>query len=885
MSKIYQFATIAVLSLSIIGLFGVGITHAQSAQKQIQLDGLVGPGDRGEQVRQIQQLLAQHTNLYPEKLVTGYYGDLTAQAISRLQAEAGLPQVGRVGQETLNYLLSVSDLPGTNDGGGNPEASSGSCDSAVFRQGETKQVSVGSNSVEVTFLGRSGDLYVFSFPRESKRLTGRGDTTTHDGETFRLANIERVDVPGPDNYTVVTVDHECEEGSEDRSFCEDGEVKKRWTQTGELPQCGQYYNGQSCNVPDQDNGDVGWVGGEVPDCGESSRYVTSEGCSVGGSGSDLESCSFVGSTEVRTQKCSCESSGEPTAQLDLLGLSSNRVDTGEQFTVSAERSSDPQGDRLEYAWDIDTPRGSAEEDFSDRSRLVTSFDNPGTATFAVTVRDSNGNTDTESISVQILSEEQPESCDGISLREDSTKQINTGGGSVSVRFLGRNGDTNVLSFDGNREMLAGEGDTATHNGETFRLANIERVDTDSFRADDFYVLTIVHKCDDEDNQPPEASDDDYAVTAGKVLEVGAAEGVLANDTDPDGDSLRLVDDGDGIDQISNFKGASAEFNSDGSFFVQVEDGYEGDTVDYMYTVTDGEDSDRGQITVDVRNDEDNQPPEASNDSFTTQENQSLTISADDLLANDSNPGGGDLIVDGMSFPGASNGRWSVVDYEDIGDGVYRINSVEYTPEPGYTGTWTFDYQAQDTRDKESADTASVTVQVQETDDQPPVARLSVNPSQTVDIGEAFTVTAEGSSDPDEDELEYRWDVNTPNGSSVSGGFSDLSELPLSFNTPGTATFELTVRDGNSSTDTASIDVEIQEKNEQVSDAELIQRYLRQDINEFPAEDITLGDVNQNGSINAIDAQVIQRYANGQTDLSFRQKAAADVDGDGQISGN
>ncbi|PSO45987.1 MAG: hypothetical protein BRC25_00165, partial [Parcubacteria group bacterium SW_6_46_9] len=63
MSKIYQFATVAVLSLSIIGLFGIGVTHAQSAEQQIQLDGLVGPGDRGEQVRLVQELLAQHTDL------------------------------------------------------------------------------------------------------------------------------------------------------------------------------------------------------------------------------------------------------------------------------------------------------------------------------------------------------------------------------------------------------------------------------------------------------------------------------------------------------------------------------------------------------------------------------------------------------------------------------------------------------------------------------------------------------------------------------------------------------------------------------------------------------------------------------------------------------
>ena len=45
--------------------------------------------------------------IYPEGLVTGYYGPLTASAVSQFQAAYGLPQVGRVGPMTLAKLDSI----------------------------------------------------------------------------------------------------------------------------------------------------------------------------------------------------------------------------------------------------------------------------------------------------------------------------------------------------------------------------------------------------------------------------------------------------------------------------------------------------------------------------------------------------------------------------------------------------------------------------------------------------------------------------------------------------------------------------------------------------------------------------------------------------------
>jgi len=48
-------------------------------------------------------------------------------------------------------------------------------------------------------------------------------------------------------------------------------------------------------------------------------------------------------------------------------------------------------------------------------------------------------------------------------------------------------------------------------------------------------------------------------------------------------------------------------------------------------------------------------------------------------------------------------------------------------------------------------------------------------------------------------------------------------------------------------------------------------------------EVTPGDVNQDGSVTAQDAMLIQDYVRGDADLSAKQKAAADVDGDGKIT--
>lgn len=66
-------------------------------------------GMSGSDVTALQTFLASDITLYPQGLVTGYFGPLTKAAVIRFQAQKGLPQVGRVGPQTLAAIGNLAD--------------------------------------------------------------------------------------------------------------------------------------------------------------------------------------------------------------------------------------------------------------------------------------------------------------------------------------------------------------------------------------------------------------------------------------------------------------------------------------------------------------------------------------------------------------------------------------------------------------------------------------------------------------------------------------------------------------------------------------------------------------------------------------------------------
>ena len=94
------------------------------------------------------------------------------------------------------------------------------------------------------------------------------------------------------------------------------------------------------------------------------------------------------------------------------------------------------------------------------------------------------------------------------------------------------------------------------------------------------------------NTPPVAQNDDYSVVEGQVLTVTRAQGLLANDTDSDGDSISIY-------FYNRPSHGTAFANADGSFIYTPAAGFYG-TDSFTYEATDGlATSDLATVTIAV----------------------------------------------------------------------------------------------------------------------------------------------------------------------------------------------------------------------------------------------------------------------------------------------
>ena len=173
------------------------------------------------------------------------------------------------------------------------------------------------------------------------------------------------------------------------------------------------------------------------------------------------------------------------------------------------------------------------------------------------------------------------------------------------------------------------------------------------------------------NDAPVANNDNVTTLEDTAVTIE----VLANDSDVDGDALQVnsalvSDPSDGTVTFSNGTFTytpNANFNGTDSFVYSISDG-NGGTADATV-----------QISVTAVND----APVAVNDNVTTSEDTALTISASELLTNDTDVDNDTLQVDSVSDP--SNGSVVV-----NGDGTFT-----YTPNADFTGEDSFVYSISD----------------------------------------------------------------------------------------------------------------------------------------------------------------------------------------------
>ena len=220
------------LSIAHLAAYMVGfalivlLPFAAHAQVTSAITAQLDIGDTGAQVTILQELLRTDPTIYPEALVTGYFGPLTEAAVQRFQCRelslcSGSPTsngYGRVGPQTLAKLNVHIAATGTLSGG-----TTGNNTGVPFITNiQVNTSSVGSATISwATSESTRGRVYYqTAFPTmiEASATTEASvqapyiaDATLGDGHTITLANltsgqqyyyvIEAIDATGDVSYT------------------------------------------------------------------------------------------------------------------------------------------------------------------------------------------------------------------------------------------------------------------------------------------------------------------------------------------------------------------------------------------------------------------------------------------------------------------------------------------------------------------------------------------------------------------------------------------------------------------------------------------------------------------------------------------------------------
>ena len=193
---------------------------------------------------------------------------------------------------------------------------------------------------------------------------------------------------------------------------------------------------------------------------------------------------------------------------------------------------------------------------------------------------------------------------------------------------------------------------------------------------------------------PVANPDSYTATEDTALTIANASGVLANDTDPNGDGLRAI-------LVTAPQHGTVALNNNGGFTYTPAANYSGPD-SFIYRASDGNGNGNGNssqnanVTLTVTPVPD--PPLAVADSYTGAEDTALSVSGPGVLANDTDPDAGTTLTAAV-VANPANGSLALA-----ADG-----SFVYTPLPDFAGADSFTYRANDGSANSNTVTVTLTI--------------------------------------------------------------------------------------------------------------------------------------------------------------------------------
>ncbi|SKC34984.1 Ig-like domain-containing protein [Krasilnikoviella flava] len=462
---------------------------------------------------------------------------------------------------------------------------------------------------------------------------------------------------------------------------------------------------------------------------------------------------------------------------------------------------DPDGDVMTASVDGDVDGDIDVDRVLDGAALQADVpaDATGSATFTYQVDDGRDGTDTAKVTVEVVpeSENDPPTQSGKPVLR--VGQDGTGSVKVLPYFKDPDGDDLFLSHastadpkdevrsrpDGTVEFR--DGGSATGR----KIVDITVSDSRGEPVEGTLIVQVVAT-----NEPPVAVQDHVTVLAGQPVTVRPLE----NDTDPNGDELRLV-------HVAEKKGLKVTNNLSAGVFSVL--GQEPGSFDITYQVSDGPNVALGLVRVDVvAPPEDDAPPVVVSDQVLLPSDGSALL---DVLANDSDPAGGVLVVQSVTVPDDSPVDVTVLNHE-----ILKVTEKRRLTEPV-----TFDYTV-------ANGTGSATGQVRVV---PIPAPDRLRPPEAgadkalVHAGDVVTIPVlKNDSHPDGLEIVLNDELQEEPEAELGEAF--VSEDTVRFRAgaeAGTAHLVYEVRDSNGQKDSAQVTITIKDDEEnaapQVPDTE------------------------------------------------------------------
>ena len=429
--------------------------------------------------------------------------------------------------------------------------------------------------------------------------------------------------------------------------------------------------------------------------------------------------------------------------------------------------SDPDGDDLTVIGNTDPANGTVTVNPDGTFTYTPETGFAGNDQFTYTISDGNGGTDTATVTLTVAPNTAPDAAND-SFTGDFNQPIE---GDVLANDSDPDGDP--LTVISNTDPLNGTvtvnpDGTFTYTPETGFAGTDQFTYTISDGNGGTDTATVTLTVGERPNEAPTAVADTINGQAGEPIEGS----VLDNDSDPDGDPLKVIDN----TAPSNGK---LVIGTDGKFIYIPDDGFAGED-SFTYTISDGNGgTDTTTVTLNV-----NARPEANDDIVNGQEGAPIEGA---VLDNDTDADGDPLTIIGNTEP--ENGTLVLNE-----DGTFT-----YVPDDGFFGQDSFTYTVSDGNG--GTDTATVTLNVNAG---PDANDDIVNGQEGAPIEGAVL---DNDTDADGDPLTIIGNTEPENGTLVlneDGTFTYVPDDGFS----GQDSFTYTVSDGNGGTDTATVTLNV-----------------------------------------------------------------------------